>query len=139
MAYGKIVADQIQHSSEGTVGTQYVVHGVATAKLLFSQSATAFTGGDNHSLNISSSSDHTTGVFGINFTSNMTDKAYPASSNSDGGGTTFGVNCIGYNDGGTYASDWRRSDGAICGTRQLHDNSAIDRTYNGITIHGDLA
>ena len=31
MAYGKIVADQIQHSSEGTVGTQYVVSGSAKA------------------------------------------------------------------------------------------------------------
>ena len=136
---GKITVGTIQDTAGNTVASTYVTSGVATAKLLFSQSATAFTGGDNHSLNISSSSDHTTGVFGINFTSIMTDKAYPASSNSDGGGTTFGVNCIGYNDGGTYASDWRRSDGALCGTRQLHDNSAIDRTYNGVTIHGDLA
>jgi len=35
MAYGKIVADQIQHSSEGTVGTQYVVNGVAKAWVYF--------------------------------------------------------------------------------------------------------
>ena len=135
---GKITVGTIQDTAGNTVASTYVTNGVATAKLLFSQTI-AFTGGDNHSLNISSSSDHTTGVFGINFTSNMTDKAYPASATSDGGGTTFGVNCIGYNDGGAYASDWRRSDGVICGTRQLHDNSAIDRTYNGVTIHGDLA
>lgn len=111
----------------------------AKAKLLFSQSLTAFPGGDNHSLNISSSSDHATGIFSINYTSNFTNKAYPAAATSDGGGTTFGVNVVGYNDGGAYSTDWRRSDGAVCGARQLHDNSLIDRTYNGVTIHGDLA
>lgn len=35
MAYGKIVADQIQHSSEGAVGTQYVVNGSAKAWVYF--------------------------------------------------------------------------------------------------------
>ncbi len=111
----------------------------AKAKLLFSQSSTLFTGGDNHSLNISSSTDHATGIFSINYSSNFTDKAYPAAATSDGGQTTFGVSVVGYNDGGTYASDWRRSDGAVCGTRNINDNSAIDRTYNGVTVHGDLA
>jgi len=137
---GKITVGTIQDTDGNTVASTYVTRGVATAKLLFSQNdASAFTGGNNHSLNISSSSDHTTGVFGINFTSNMTNKAYPGSTAADGGGTTFGVNCIGYNDGGTYASDYRRSDGVLCGTRQLNDNSALDRTFNGVIIHGDLA
>ena len=99
----------------------------AKAKLLFSQNS-AYAGGDNHSLNISSSFDHATGIFSINYTSNFTDKAYPAASTSDGGGTTFGVNVGGYNEGGAYVSDYRRSDGAVCGSRQLHDNSLIDRT-----------
>ena len=110
----------------------------AKAKLLFSQTAT-YAGGDNHSLNISSSTDHATGIFSINYTNNFTDKAYPATSTSDGGATTFGVNVVGYNEQGVYVSDYRRSDGAVCGSRQLHDNSLIDRTYNGVTIHGDLA
>lgn len=110
----------------------------ATAKLLFSQNA-AFAGGNNHALNISSTIDHTTGIFSMNYTNNFTDKAYPAASTSDGGGTTFGVCVVGYNESGAYVSDYRRSDGAVCGTRQLNDNSLIDRTYNGVTIHGDLA
>ena len=135
---GKITVGTIQDTAGNTVASTYVTSGSAKAKLLFSFSAT-YTGGDNHSLNISSSFDHATGIFSINYTSNFTDKAYPAASTSDGGGTTFGVNCVGYNEGGTYVSDYRRSDGAACGTRQLHDNSLIDRTYNGVTIHGDLA
>jgi len=129
-------ANTVETSSGGAV--TLTNQAAATAKLLFSQT-TPYAGGDNHSLNISSSSDHATGIFSINYTNNFTDKAYPAAATTDGGQTTFGANCVGYNEGGTYASDWRRSDGAVCGTRNINDNSAIDRTYNGVTVHGDLA
>ena len=60
MAYGKIVADQIQHSSEGTVGTQYVVNGSAKAFVNFNGVGTVAI---SESLNMSSVTDNATGDY----------------------------------------------------------------------------
>lgn len=60
MAYGKIVADQIQHSSEGTVGTQYVVNGSAKAFVNFNGFGTVAI---QESLNMSSVVDNATGDY----------------------------------------------------------------------------
>jgi len=66
MAYGKIVADQIQHSSEGTVGTQYVVSGVAKAWVNFNGTGTIAA---RDSLNVSSLTDNGTGLYTPNLSS----------------------------------------------------------------------
>jgi hypothetical protein len=60
MAYGKIVADQIQHSSEGTVGTQYVVSGSPKAFVNFNGFGTVAI---QESLNMSSVVDNATGDY----------------------------------------------------------------------------
>ena len=73
MAYGKIVADQIQHSSEGTVGTQYVVSGSAKAWAEFTTSVVI-----NDSFNVASMTDEGAGDFDTNLTNNMTSTAYVA-------------------------------------------------------------
>ena len=65
MAYGKIVADQIQHSSEGTVGTQYVVNGSAKVWCAYDSHAQVIDG----SLNASSLTDNATGDTTITFSS----------------------------------------------------------------------
>ena len=78
MAYGKIVADQIQHSSEGTVGTQYVVNGVAKSWLKYNQA----TPGVDNSLNVSTVTDNATAQYTINFTSNWANINY---TNTTGG------------------------------------------------------
>ena len=67
MAYGKIVADQIQHSSEGTVGTQYVVSGSAKAHIRANLATPGVTG----SLNVSSLTDNYTGSGKPQFTNNF--------------------------------------------------------------------
>lgn len=67
MAYGKIVADQIQHSSEGTVGTQYVVNGSAKAHIRANLATPGVTG----SLNVSSLTDNYTGSGKPQFTNNF--------------------------------------------------------------------
>lgn len=89
MAYGKIVADQIQHSSEGTVGTQYVVSGSAKAWVKYNQS----TPGIDNSLNVSSVTDNATAKYTINYTSNWANINYTSTTggaynNSDGTGTS---------------------------------------------------
>ena len=73
MAYGKIVADQIQHSSEGTVGTQYVVNGSAKhwIHLVGTGTITAL-----DSFNSSSISDLGTGRYQTNFSNNMNNANY---------------------------------------------------------------
>ena len=84
MAYGKIVADQIQHSSEGTVGTQYVVSGSAKAWVNANNDATT-----NSSFNISTGTDHATGQFSYTLTNSFTatnDFAQVAVMGGTGGG-----------------------------------------------------
>ena len=73
MAYGKIVADQIQHSSEGTVGTQYVVSGSAKAWNHYHQIGTP---ASKDSFNISSIADTGTGLATHSFTNNMGNANY---------------------------------------------------------------
>lgn len=68
MAYGKIVADQIQHSSEGTVGTQYVVHGSIKYWVHIDGTGTAAIRG---SFNTSTITDNGTGDYTGNFTNNF--------------------------------------------------------------------
>lgn len=70
MAYGKIVADQIQHSSEGTVGTQYVVNGSAKHWAHITGDGTPSL---LDSLNCSSVTDHAVAWIGSNLTNNMND------------------------------------------------------------------
>ena len=67
MAYGKIVADQIQHSSEGTVGTQYVVNGSAKGWIQFDAYNIA-TPAANNSLNHSTITDNGAGDYSLNHT-----------------------------------------------------------------------
>ena len=89
MAYGKIVADQIQHSSEGTVGTQYVVNGSAKAYQHHDQDLATM----HKSFNLSSSTDNGDGDFTANFTSSWLDARYMYS---------FGVDDNDYNDATAY-------------------------------------
>ena len=72
MAYGKIVADQIQHSSEGTVSTQYVVNGSAKVHGRFNLATPGVTG----SLNVSSLTDNYTGSGKPQFTNNFSAADY---------------------------------------------------------------
>ena len=74
MAYGKIVADQIQHSSEGTVGTQYVVSGSAKGWIHFDgNDATPVA---NDSLNHSSITDNGPGDYSLTHTNAYTGTEY---------------------------------------------------------------
>ena len=73
MAYGKIVADQIQHSSEGTVDTQYVVNGVAKAHINFDNTGTSTI---LNSFSISSIADIAVGQTTVTFSNNFSDVNY---------------------------------------------------------------
>ena len=69
---GKIIADQIEHSTAGSLDTQYVVQGSAKAWVNFSMAGTTA----RDSLNLSSLTDTTTGKFNIAMSSAFTDADY---------------------------------------------------------------
>jgi len=64
---GKIIADQIQSTSAGTLDTKYVVNGSAKAWINFVGNGTSI----NDSLNISSLGDTATGKFTVTMSSAM--------------------------------------------------------------------
>lgn len=123
MAYGKIVADQIQHSSEGTVGTQYVVSGSAKAWVNYDGS----TNTTEDSFNESSVTDVGTGIFTVTYTNNMSN-ATPAINVS-----TTDTSFAGISD---------KANVTAADVRFEVDNSASsnrDRNFNALVVHGDLA
>ena len=70
MANGKLIADQIQHSSEGTVNSQYLIHGTAKALVTFDP---ANSGTIQRSHNVSSITDDAPGEFRTNVTNAFKD------------------------------------------------------------------
>ena len=70
---GKIVADQLQHSTAGTINTQFVVDGSAKAWAKITQDSTHTL---NSNLNFSSLVDGGTGETDLLFTSSMNDAVY---------------------------------------------------------------
>lgn len=129
MAYGKIVADQIQHSSEGTVGTQYVVGGVAKHWTSWNQSGTLTVAG---SFNQSSLTDEQSAYTTVAFTSNMSNDDYAYS------GCTQG-----YNYGQAVFCETLTSNKLTSATqvRTMHNtsNAVMDPDDVMMHTHGDLA
>lgn len=74
---GKIIADTLEHSTAGSLDTQYVVNGSAKAWCFFDGTAGTISFSD--SFNGSSLSDVATGQYDMNFSSSMSNNTYPAS------------------------------------------------------------
>jgi hypothetical protein len=70
---GTIVADDLQHSTAGSVGTEYVVNGSAKNWINLKGTSTI---SSRASLNTSSISDIGTGTYQVNMSSSMSDNAY---------------------------------------------------------------
>jgi len=128
MAYGKIVADQIQHSSEGTVGTQYVVSGSAKAWVNFNGTGTPAI---NNSNNVSTLTDTATGQQTFAFTNAMNDANYAPSGISTAnvsGDANIGASGINNVPHSKTTSQIR-----------MHIGEGYDPADAATTIHGDLA
>ena len=72
---GKIVADTLEHSTAGSLDTQYVVNGSAKAWSSLDSSGGSTTT-QHGSFNVSSVLDDGTGQYGFNFTNNMNGATY---------------------------------------------------------------
>jgi hypothetical protein len=69
---GKIIADTLEHSTAGSIATNYVVEGSAKARTYYNQdTATVLS-----SLNVSSVTDATTGLYDPQYTSSMSSGNY---------------------------------------------------------------
>jgi hypothetical protein len=133
---GKIIADQIEHSTAGSLDTSYVVNGSAKSWIRFNGSGTAAI---DDSFNAASLTDHGTGEFSYSYTNSMANADYTISlfardttydraqffqSTAANGGllSTTGV--------GGFCSAWTGGGNWSAGT---------DAPRLGITVHGDLA
>lgn len=86
MAKGKLIADEIEHSSEGSVNTQFVVKGSAKSWVNFNGTSTVAI---RTSLNSSGLVDDGAGRYHVNFTNNMsTSYSVSGSAGTDGSTNT---------------------------------------------------
>ena len=123
MALGKIKADTLEHSTAGTVDTQYVVNGSAKAFCHFSTDTT------QSSFNVSSTVDAGTGQYKSTYTNSMSDAEQCVTTNA-------------FRDSDQYIGN-RSSDNAAsyhqvnCFTRGGTTRADTDTAMS--VVHGDLA
>ena len=127
MANGKIKADTLEHSTAGSLDTQYVVNGSAKAWVLFSMTAPAIT----DDFNISSLSDDSTGHGTLSFTNSMANATYitAAGASDEGSGpTTYGQ----------HSSDTKTSSAVQVSSYDRNGTASDTVKWEGC-FHGDLA
>lgn len=122
---GKIIADTLEHSTAGSVTTDYVVNGSAKAWIIFAMGS----GSIGNSLNFSSISDAGTGFYDCSFSASFDSVNYALT----GGGSDEGSGPVVFvKHGNTQASQVRVY--AINRT-----GTAVDSSHAEIANHGDLA
>ena len=94
---GKIVADTLEHSTAGSIATNYVVEGASKAWSHFDASGTLTS---RDSLNIASYTDNSTGNYNVNYSSNYSNNDFAIASTSRSNqqflGTYHGDNATSY-------------------------------------------
>ena len=122
MALGKIKADTLEHSTAGSLDTQYVVKGSAKARLSLDGTGTISVTG---SFNISSTSDDATATYTANYTSNMSDATYTVSGSLTNNSNV--MHCVSALSASSFTTIHR-----------LYTNTLTD-TKPMSSVHGDLA
>jgi hypothetical protein len=77
---GKIIADTLEHSTAGSIATNYVVNGVEKVWSNFNGTGTIAL---RDSLNVASLTDYNTGEYIVNFTTAMANTNYTNRTNSN--------------------------------------------------------
>jgi hypothetical protein len=98
---GKIIADQIEHSTAGSLDTSYVVNGSAKAWVNFNGTGTVAI---RESFSTSSITDNGTGNYTVNFTTAMSDADYSVVATGDFTLGTDGLPFLAVNSDGTSGS-----------------------------------
>jgi hypothetical protein len=124
---GKIIADQIEHSTAGSLDTSYVVNGSAKAWGTVDNSGATMTLKD--SLNQSSVSDNATARATYSWVNSMNNDDYALSGMSGTSGTN-----------GKMVSMNTVTAGSAQVEDRFHDNGESADSFNwSVIIHGDLA
>ena len=126
---GKIVADTLEHSTAGSIATNYVVEGSAKAWMRYNQATPAV----NDSLNNSSVTDVSTGRFTFNYSNNFGNANYA----NNGCAGYPGSNQQPLNLG--YCSDLNITTSATDFTTVYHEGSVTDANNVSTSTLGDLA
>ena len=119
---GKIVADTLEHSTAGSIATNYVVEGSAKAWVFATNAAVL-----NDSLNVSSGTDHGSGDYSYALTNAFSDENYANTWTNRGTTAQIATRNSGRDAAGTLAMEAFNSSG----TNTNNQNSGI--------AHGDLA
>jgi len=128
---GKIIADTLEHSTAGSIATNYVVSGTAKAWVNFNGTGTVSI---RESFSTSSITDGGTGVYTFNYATAMTDANY-----SSGGLCNYNNN--GWGDIVLYANNASASPFTTTSMifRTLEYASVFDAAHITPQILGDLA
>jgi|DEB0MinimDraft_6_1074348.scaffolds.fasta_scaffold01352_8 hypothetical protein len=131
MALGKIKADTLEHSTAGSLDTQYVVNGSAKAWINFNGTGTIAT---RESLNISSITDVTTGTYNVTKTNSFSNANYIT--NVSTGGGSFVTPCVGHQNGSftIYTASVTQTE-----NRNQNAGDLFDATLMLLSYTGDLA
>ena len=127
---GKLIADQIEHSTAGSLDTSYVVNGSAKAWANHNNTGTVAI---NASFNVSSLSDSGTGGGQLSFSNAMSNAYYSA---------THGGNQTGSQTAGSGTEDNIFTGTQAAGSVyviQMNGGSAADFVSVNTTVQGDLA
>ena len=132
---GKIVADQLEHSTAGSLDTQFVVNGSAKAWNFFDGSAGTIAYAD--SFNSSTLTDIGTGNHKYSFTNSMSNANFSFGGAAIIDETTFGL-LTGTEIAGSHARS-TSSSGGFFTTNTASVNSSANANSVSTQIFGDLA
>jgi len=135
MALGKIKADTLEHSTAGSLDTQYVVNGSAKAWTFFDGGAGTIAYAD--SFNSSTLTDIGTGNHKYAFTNNMDNANFSFGGAAIVDETTFGL-LSGTEIAGSHARS-TSSSGGFWTTNAASVNSSANANSVSTQIFGDLA
>ena len=127
MALGKIKADTLEHSTAGSLDTQYVVGGSAKVWVNWKGTDTV---GLNGSLNVSSGADLGTANYQINYSSAMGNVNYSVG---------LGTNRQDDSADHTFSNFYANTTALLKGRAFNTGASALDQAKWTANIHGDLA
>ena len=130
---GKIIADQIEHSTAGSLDTQYVVNGSAKAWVNFNGTGTVAV---RDSANITSLSDNGTADYTISYASSLANDDYSISGISANMGSTMSQLWIANS---TYVSAGSFRMLTLYVSNTSGGGGSADQTFVSVQIQGDLA
>ena len=135
MALGKIKADTLEHSTAGSIATNYVVEGTAKAWNFFDGTAGTIAYAD--SFNSSTLTDIGTGNYKYAFTNNMSNANFSFGGAAIVDETTFGL-LSGTEIAGSHARS-TSSSGGFWTTNTASVNSSANANSISTQIFGDVA